>query len=91
MIETERKRLYTGITTDVARRFREHQAVFERKSNAKGAKYFRSVKPVKVVFVEVCQDRSEASRREIAIKSMSATEKRALINELGPPSGLQVE
>lgn len=79
MIRTDSEALYTGITTDVARRFAEHSAVYDGEPNAKGAKYFRSRRPVAVVYQEQCRDRAEASRREYYIKSLSRTQKLKLI------------
>lgn len=43
------------------------------------AKYTRNRRPVVLVFVEGCADRSAASKREIAIKKLTRTEKLALI------------
>ena len=67
--------LYTGITTDLERRFAEHKA-----GNAgKGAKYFHGGRrPEKIVYTEPSADRSSASRREAVIKSLSRQEKLAL-------------
>ena len=53
--------LYTGSTTDVARRLREHQ-------NGTGAKYTRTRPPVTLAYTEEAPDRSAAQRREAAIK-----------------------
>ena len=64
--------LYTGITTDVERRFNEHAA-------GKGARYFRGHTPSKVVYLECGHDRSSASRREVAIKKLRPDAKRRLI------------
>jgi len=79
MIKTKCNTLYTGITTDVTRRFDEHVECFKGLSN-KGAKYFRGREPKAVVYQEVCENRSRASQREYQIKKMSAPKKRALIN-----------
>jgi putative endonuclease len=79
LIETSCGKLYTGISTDVERRFQEHLAVFAGLSN-QGAKYFRGREPVKVVHVEPFGSRSAASKREYAVKKMSALQKRALFN-----------
>lgn len=65
--------LYTGITTDVDRRFTQH-------IDGRGAKYFRGRAPLRVVYLETEHDRSSAGRREVAIKKMSPAEKRRLIN-----------
>lgn len=64
--------LYTGISTDVDRRFRQHQA-------GKGAKYFRGRQPLAIVYQENGYSRSFATHREIAIKKMPRPEKQALI------------
>lgn len=79
IVETSRQLFYTGIATDVERRFREHRDMFERKPNARGAKYFRGHEPVALVYQEACTNRSAASKREHAIKRMSKTQKLALI------------
>jgi putative endonuclease len=80
IVETSRQLFYTGIATDVERRFQQHRDVFERKPNARGAKYFRGHEPVAVVYREACSNRSIASQREHAIKRMSKTQKQALIS-----------
>ncbi len=66
--------LYTGISTDVERRFSQHK-------NKKGARYFYARQPLKIVFTEQGHDRSSASRREYEIKSYNRTQKIALIEE----------
>ena len=66
---------YTGITTDVQRRLNEHNYSF------KSAKYTRSRRPVKLVYVEEAINRSEASKREIKIKKCKRGRKKELINE----------
>ena len=55
--------LYTGITTDIARRVAEHNC-------GKGAKYTRSRRPVELVYQEACDDHSHALRRELEIKAL---------------------
>lgn len=64
---------YTGITTDVERRFDEHR------QGDKGAKYFNGRNPVAVVYREDGHSRSSASRREAEIKKLSRREKESLI------------
>jgi putative endonuclease len=64
--------LYTGITTDMTRRFREH-------ATAQGAKYFRGRRPGEVVYLENGHTRSTASKREAAIKKLLRAEKLLLI------------
>jgi len=64
--------LYTGITTDIERRYTQH-------SSQQGAKYFRGRKPQKLVYQESGHNRSTASKREIEIKGLSRAEKFQLI------------
>ena len=64
--------LYTGITTDVSRRYHQH-------AHAKGAKYFRGRQPVSLLYVEKGHDRSSASRREMSIKQMNKKDKMSLL------------
>ncbi|WGS87544.1 GIY-YIG nuclease family protein [Methylomonas sp. UP202] len=68
--------LYTGISTDVARRFDEHRS-------GRGAKFFRSRIPLAVAYRETGHDRASASRREAAIKKLSKPQKLALIEAAG--------
>jgi len=66
--------LYAGITTNLVRRLEEHN-----RDNGMGARYTRVRRPVKLVYHETCASRSEAARREIAIKRLRRSEKQALI------------
>lgn len=65
--------LYTGISTDVERRFRQHQT-------GKGAKYFRGRQPLAIAYREEGYSRISASRRENMIKKLSRMEKQSLIS-----------
>lgn len=65
--------LYTGITTDPERRFRQHAA-------GSGAKYFRGRKPLKIVYQEGLHTRSSAGCRELQIKGMTRDGKAALVD-----------
>jgi len=65
--------LYTGITTDPARRVAEHNG-----NGAPGARYTRSRRPVELVYVEAAAGRAEATRREAAIKRLDRARKLAL-------------
>lgn len=65
--------LYTGITTDIPRRLRQH-------GSGKGAKYTRSRLPVVLRYQEGPMDKSEALRRELEIKKMPRGEKLRLIH-----------
>lgn len=73
IIEASDASLYTGITTDVERRFEEHL------NGLKGAKYFNGRRPLGVVYREDGHSRSSASRREAEIKKLSRAQKKALI------------
>ena len=65
--------LYTGITTDLESRIGEHN------SENGGARYTRSRKPVRLVYREPAESRSEAARREYRIKRMPSAEKIKLV------------
>ncbi|MFT4889184.1 MAG: putative endonuclease [Halobacteriales archaeon] len=63
---------YTGYTTDLERRVREHDA-------GEGAKYTRGRTPVSVVHVERFDSRSAAMTREHEIKSLARAAKERLV------------
>lgn len=65
--------LYTGYATDVTKREWEHN------NSDKGAKYTRYRRPCKVVYTEEFESRSEAQKREAAIKKLSKQKKMELI------------
>ncbi len=67
--------LYTGITNQLERRIGEHN------SENGGAKYTRNRQPVRLVFVEKVESRSQATRCEYQIKRMTVSDKRKLIDE----------
>lgn len=75
MIRCDDGSLYTGVSTDVQRRFREHL------ETPRGAKFFNGRKPLEVVFLEAGHTRSSAARREAAIKKLSRDTKLRLIRE----------
>lgn len=80
MIRCTDDSLYTGITTDVDRRFLQHAA-------GRGAKYFRGRQPLQVVYRENGHCRSSAARREAQIKSMSRFDKQLLVLTQRPIAG----
>ena len=65
---------YTGMTDDLQRRFAQHQ-------NGTGAKYTRGRGPLNMVYWETVATRSDALRREYAIKHMTRADKIALIRK----------
>ncbi len=75
IVRTRSGKLYTGITTDLERRFQEHA------QTKRGAKFFRVSGPEAIAFKETAPNRSEAARREMEIKKMSREEKLRLIEE----------
>ncbi|OGN07962.1 MAG: endonuclease [Candidatus Yanofskybacteria bacterium RIFCSPHIGHO2_02_FULL_39_10] len=72
ILECKDKTLYTGITTDVARRLNEHKT-------GKGGHYTRAKKVKKILYTEQRRTRSQASKREAEIKSWHREKKLALI------------
>jgi len=72
IVRCEDRTLYTGITTDAARRVEQH-------NSGRGASYTRSRGPVALVYVESADDRGAALRREHEIKRMTALEKQRLV------------
>jgi putative endonuclease len=66
--------LYTGITTDVSRRFAEHQG-----SGDTGAKYLRGRGPLTLVFQKKLGSRSLALGVESRVKRLSKARKEELI------------
>lgn len=67
--------LYSGITTDLARRFREHAS-----GTKKGAKYTKQHPPVRFEAAWQSATRAEASRLEYRLKRLTKAEKEALID-----------
>ena len=61
---------YCGISTDPERRLKEHN-----ESNKKGAKYTRSRRPVRLMFTQECESRSDALKKEAAFKKLSRDQK----------------
>lgn len=64
--------LYTGVTTDLARRVKEHN------ESPKGARYTKARRPVSLSYSEPHPTRSAACAREAEIKRLSRTEKLSL-------------
>lgn len=76
IILTHNNKLYTGITTDIERRFQEHS-----KDVKKGAKFLKANTPSQIVYTETFENRSQATKREIEIKKLSRKQKELLIKE----------
>ena len=63
--------LYTGWTNDIDKRFKAH-------NDGKGAKYTKGRRPLKLVYLEELETKSEALKRENKIKKMTKDKKRQL-------------
>lgn len=72
LIRTTDNTLYTGITTDVARRFTQHQC-------GKGAKALRGKGALELVFSAPVGERSLALRLEYRIKQLNKRQKERLV------------
>jgi putative endonuclease len=72
VLECTNGRLYTGITTDVEKRFAKH-------STGKGAMFTRLNRPLRMLGATSCLNRSEASKLEWSIKTLKPQQKRALV------------
>ena len=66
---------YTGITTDTERRLKEHN------QSKQGARYTRARRPVKLVYQQCCENRSDASKSEYRIRRLARLEKQQLIRD----------
>ena len=71
LVRAENGSLYCGISDDPLRRFAQHQA-------GKGARFFFSSPAQALVYVEACDDKSAALRREMAIKRLAKPAKEKL-------------
>lgn len=67
---------YTGWTVDPEKRVKAHNA-------GRGAKYTRTRRPVRLVYVEPQPDRKTAMKREIQIKRLGHDGKRKLLAKAG--------
>ncbi|HBD32279.1 GIY-YIG nuclease family protein [Cupriavidus metallidurans] len=75
LLECEGESIYTGITTDVQRRYAQHLAGI-------GAKYTRSRRPLRLLGWLEFSTKSEALKAEIRTKRMSAAQKRDFCSQL---------
>jgi len=66
--------LYTGITIDLEKRVEEHN------NSPLGAKYTRNKRPVKLIWSQEVEDRSQASKLERKIKKMPKNEKEIFVS-----------
>jgi|TARA_R110000744_G_scaffold82887_6_gene162840 putative endonuclease len=74
MIKTRMNTLYTGISTDVDRRFKEHSGASKR-----AARYLKGKGPLELVWHEVVGTKSEALVLEYRVKKLNKRQKLSLI------------
>lgn len=67
--------IYSGYTNDLKKRVETH-------NNGRGAKYTKARRPVKLVYFEEFETKSEAMRREYEFKHLTRFQKEQLIGEL---------
>lgn len=72
MLKCSDDSLYTGVTTDISRRVDEHN------NSPLGAKYTKPRRPVILVYQEICENRTMATKREAEIKKMARKDKMEL-------------
>ena len=72
VLECADKTLYTGYTNDLDKRLKAH-------NSGKGVKYTRSRRPVRLIYSECFESKSEALKREYQIKQLTRTQKLKLI------------
>ena len=65
--------LYTGTSNNPHQRYLDHK-------NGKGGRYTRLHKPIKVVYLEQLETKSEALKRELQIKGWSREKKIRILN-----------
>jgi putative endonuclease len=65
---------YTGITTNIERRVRQHNGLL-----AGGARYTSARRPVELAYLEQAQDRSVASKREYQVRKLTRQQKQQLV------------
>jgi predicted GIY-YIG superfamily endonuclease len=68
--------LYTGITIDVSRRVQQH-------NSGTASRYTRSRLPVMLIFSEPCRSRSQALKKEYAMKRLSRKKKEEYLRDNG--------
>ena len=76
LIRTKLGHLYTGITQDVQRRFKEHQ-----EGGVKAAKALKGKRPLKLVYQEEIGSHSLALKTEAAVKKWPKEKKESLVKK----------
>ena len=76
MVKGRDQKIYTGISTDVARRFVEHQG-----TGTKGAKFLRGRGPLELLVVMPVGNRGDALRVERRVKRLPRSRKEDIARE----------
>ena len=76
LVRCRDRALYTGIATDVPRRFAEHV-----REGGRGSKYLRGKGPLELVFVRAIGPKNLALRVESRLKKLRKTQKEALVDQ----------
>lgn len=85
ILKTVDNTLYCGIARDVIARFEEHK-------KGTGAKYTRSHKPESIVYVDIFDDKSAASKEEYRIKkTLTREQKLELIQKFSKRTSKMLE
>jgi putative endonuclease len=74
LLECKNGKLYTGITTDLEKRFRRH-------ASGKGAKFTKRNPPSHIIAAKPCQSRSEACKLEWVLKQLKPHQKLATASQ----------
>lgn len=74
LIRTDSGALYTGISTDVEKRFETHRL-------GRGSKFLRGQEGLELVYQCIVGDRSLASSAEYRLKQLEKSEKEALVKK----------
>ena len=72
LIQCRDNSIYTGITNDLEKRFKHHK-------EGKGGRYTRNHKPIKILYSEQFETKSDALKREIQIKGWRKEKKINLV------------
>ena len=72
MVKCNDNSIYTGISNNLTQRLNTH-------AKGNGSKYVRTRLPFKLMYIEACQSRRNAIKREIEIKKLNKKDKELLI------------
>jgi len=76
LLECDGRAIYTGITTDVTRRFAEHAA-----GRSRAARYTRGARHVRLLYTVELGDRALTARAEYRLKQLPRATKVRIVEE----------